>query len=133
MRGLAETAQRWTAEGRAASLARPVAEQGFGPREPAGALLVDARGECAGSLYGGVFDAAPGPGVPYVGALGSRNTTARRRDGLRAAGVPEAEPARVHGPIGLDLGARTPAETEILAALAGRGVRHLRDTDGPLR
>ncbi|CAL9540654.1 hypothetical protein SUDANB120_04239 [Streptomyces sp. enrichment culture] len=326
MRGLVETAQRWTAEGRAAFLARPVAEQGFGPREPAGALLVDARGECAGSLYGGVFDAelaaeaaawragetarvcevsvgaegaaaarltcggraeillqplasvparwwellgrgagvalvtrlneradeavsevvgaadepaddavrragellatrragrdalygqsglvlveafpsaphlvvggggelaevigaqarllgweaecvtgaaeaeellaarreaaclvvlshdpefdvpairaALALGVPYVGALGSRKTTARRREGLRAAGVPEAELARVHGPIGLDLGARTPAETalaicaEILAVLAGRGVRPLRDTDGPLR
>ncbi|MFK0256789.1 XdhC family protein [Streptomyces sp. NPDC090445] len=337
MRGLVETARRWAAEGRAGFLARPVAEQGFGPRDPAGALLLDARGECAGSLYGGVFDAelvaeagawppgatarvcevsvgaeeaaearltcggraeillqplaavpaewwellaegvgvalvtrlneradravsevvravdspageagrragellatrrpgrdavygdsglvlveaypsAPhvvvgGPesgelaqligaqarllgwgaeyvaavadaekllaarrdaaclvvlshdpefdvptlraalalGIPYVGALGSRKTTARRREGLEAAGVAEAEVARVHGPIGLDLGARTSAETalaicaEILAVLSGHeargvpgapGVPGLRESGGPLR
>ncbi|MFJ5547526.1 XdhC family protein [Streptomyces sp. NPDC093225] len=56
MRELVETARRWAAEGRTAFLARPVTEQGFGPRDPAGALLVDPRGECAGSLYRGVFD-----------------------------------------------------------------------------
>lgn len=78
-------------------------------------------------------------GIPYVGALGSRRTTARRREGLVAAGVREAELARVHGPIGLDLGARTPAETalaicaEILGVLGGREAQGLRDSDGPLR
>ncbi|MET9322556.1 XdhC family protein [Streptomyces sp. NPDC003038] len=326
MRELVETAQRWVAEGRAAYLARPVTEQGFGPRDPAGAVLLDARGECVGALYRGVFDAElvaeagamaagdtarvcevsvrgaeavaakltcggqaevliqplafipaswwellaqgvgvalvtrlndaadqavsevvratdaprddaerragellgtrrPGrdalygesglvlveaypsapyvviggsgelaeiierqarllgweavalesgedaekvirgrrdaaclvmlshepafdvptlqvalaEGIPYVGALGSRKTTARRRDGLIAAGVSEAELARVHGPIGLDIGARTPAETalaicaEIIAVLGGREAGALRDSDGPLR
>ncbi|MCX5375862.1 XdhC family protein [Streptomyces sp. NBC_00091] len=326
MRELAETARQWTAEGRVAFLARPVTEQGFGPRDPAGAVLVDARGECVGALYRGVFDAelvaeagamgagdtarvcevsvgageaveakltcggqaevllqplagipaawwellgtgagvalvtrlsegadravsevvragdAPAddaarragellgtrrPGrdalyggsglvlveaypsapylviggtgelaevigaqsallgwasvtvqdaadaekvltahrdaaclvmlshepdfdvptlrnalaldVPYVGALGSRRTTARRQDGLVAAGVGASELARVHGPIGLDLGAKTPAETalaicaEILGVLGGRDARGLRDSDGPLR
>ncbi|MFE6841114.1 XdhC family protein [Streptomyces sp. NPDC057686] len=326
MRELVETARQWMAEGRAGFLARPVTEQGFGPRDPAGALLVDARGECVGALYRGVFDAelvaeagamAPGTtarvcdvsvgadeaadakltcggraeillqplaavpaewwdllgegvgvalvtrldeqaeqavsevvravdvpandaerragellatrrpgrdalygehglvfveaypsapyvliggggelagvieaqalllgwgtglvgsvaeaeklltarrdaaclvmlshdpefdvptvrsalalGIPYVGALGSRKTTARRREGLIASGASEAELARVHGPIGLDLGARTPAETalaicaEILAVLGGHEVRALRDSDGPLR
>ncbi|AZM91179.1 MULTISPECIES: XdhC family protein [Streptomyces] len=327
MRGLAETARQWAAEGRVAFLARPVTEQGFGPRDPAGAVLVDPRGECVGALYRGVFDAElvaeagalggagetarvcevsvgadeaaeakltcggraevllqplsaipaewwellgtgagvalvtrlsegadgavsevvragdepaddagrragellgtrrPGRdalyggsglvlveaypsapyvvvggtgelaevigaqaallgwesvvvenaadaqkaltahrdaaclvllshdpdfdvpvlrnalalGVPYVGALGSRRTTARRREGLLAAGVGEDGLARVHGPIGLDLGARTPAETalaicaEILGVLGGRDARGLRDSDGPLR
>ncbi|MFD3538737.1 XdhC family protein [Streptomyces sp. NPDC058662] len=326
MRELVETARRWVAEGRAGFLARPVTEQGFGPRDPAGALLVDARGECVGNLYRGVFDAelvaeagsmgagetarvcevAVGAGeavearltcggqaevliqplgavpaewwdlleqgvgvalvtrlneaadqavshvvravdaprddagrragellgtrrpgrdalygeaglvlveaypsapyvviggggelagviarqaellgwgaelvetaadaekvltdhrdaaclvllshdpdfdvptisralaleVPYVGALGSRRTTARRREGLLAARVSEPRLARVHGPIGLDLGARTPAETalaicaEILGVLGGRETRGLRDSDGPLR
>lgn len=77
--------------------------------------------------------------VPYVGALGSRKTTARRREGLLAAGVTEAQLARVHGPIGLDLGARTPAETalaicaEILGVLGERkAAGALRDTDGPI-
>ncbi|MET9606237.1 XdhC family protein [Streptomyces sp. NPDC006512] len=328
MRELAETALRWVAEGRAGFLARPVTEQGFGPRDPSGAVLVDARGECVGALYRGVFDAelvaeaaamAPGRsarvcevsvgageavearltcggqaevllqplaeipaqwwellgtgagvalvtrldetadsavsrvvraggtpaddaerragellgtrrpgrdalyggpgsglvlveaypsaphvviggggeladvigrqaallgwesvvvhtaaeagkvladhrdaaclvllshepdfdvptlrtalslGIPYVGALGSRRTTARRREGLLAAGVGEDRLALVHGPIGLDLGAKTPAETalaicaEILGVLGGRGARGLRDSDGPLR
>lgn len=325
MRELVETARQWMAEGRAGYLARPVTEQGFGPRDPAGALLVDARGECVGALYRGVFDAElaaeagamaagttarvcevsvrgaeaveakltcggqaevllqpltaipaewwdllgdgvgvalvtrlneaadqassevvratdapvddagrragellatrrPGrdalygesglvlveaypsaphlviggagelaeiierqarllgweavlvetaeeagkviegrrdaaclvmlshdeefdvptlraalaAGVPYVGALGSRRTTARRREGLIAAGVSEAQLARVHGPIGLDLGARTPAETalaicaEILGVLGARKAGALRDTEGPL-
>ncbi|MER5930102.1 XdhC family protein [Streptomyces sp. NPDC002054] len=330
MRELAETARQWLSEGRTAFLARPVTEQGFGPREPAGALLVDARGECVGSLYRGVFDAelaaeaavpegvtarvcevsvgaaeaaearltcgghaevlvqplasvpaewwellvqgagvalvtrlnegadraesavvragravraadAPATdaerraaellgtrragrdalygesglvlieafpsapyvvicgggelaeiiarqarlleweavevagaeeaqrvlgahrdaaclvvlthdpefdvpvlrfglaeGVPYVGALGSRKTTARRREGLLAEGVTEAALARVHGPIGLDLGARTPAETalaicaEILGVLGGRDGGAMRDTEGPI-
>ncbi|MGW6783579.1 XdhC family protein [Streptomyces sp. NPDC054987] len=325
MRELVETAKRWVAEGRAGYLARPVTEQGFGPRDPAGAVLVDVRGECVGSLYRGVFDAelvaeaaAMGPGatarvcevsvagdqavaakltcggqaevllqplaavpaewwellgegvgvalvtrlneaadqassevvratalpgddagrragellatrragrdalygesglvlveahpsapyvviggggelaavierqavllgweavrveaaepavaaiearrdsacvvvlshdeqfdvpmlraalaagVPYVGALGSRRTTARRREGLLAAGVTEAELARVHGPIGLDLGARTPPETalaicaEILAVLGSRKAGALRDAAGPV-
>ncbi|QES48244.1 xanthine dehydrogenase [Streptomyces venezuelae] len=325
MRELAETARQWLSEGRTAFLARPVTEQGFGPREPAGALLVDPRGECVGSLYRGVFDAelaaeaaavpegatarvcevsvgaaeaaearltcgghaevlvqplasvpaewwellgegagvalvtrlnegadraesavvravdAPATdaerraaellgtrragrdalygesglvlieafpsapyvvicgggelaeiiarqaglldweavevadaaegrrvlaahrdaaclvvlthdpefdvpvlrfaldqGIPYIGALGSRKTTARRREGLLAEGVTEAGLARVHGPIGLDLGARTPAETamaicaEILGVLGGRNGRAMRDTEGPI-
>ncbi|MCX5194390.1 XdhC family protein [Streptomyces sp. NBC_00249] len=326
MRELAETARQWLAEGRVAFLARPVTEQGFGPRDPAGAVLVDAGGECVGALYRGVFDAElvaeagavgagdgarvcevsvgraeaeearltcggqaevllqplaavpaewwellgsgagvalvtrlsetadravsevvragepaaddaarragellgtrrPGRdalyggsglvlveaypsapyvviggggelaavigrqaellgweavtvdtavaaekalhahrdaaclvllshepdfdvptlrtalalGIPYVGALGSRRTTARRREGLVGAGVPDAELARVHGPIGLDLGAKTPAETalaicaEILGVLGGKEGNGLRDSDGPLR
>ncbi|MBW5484056.1 XdhC family protein [Streptomyces bambusae] len=325
MRELAQTARQWISEGRAGFLARPVTEQGFGPREPAGAVLVDPRGACAGSLYRGVFDqelvaeaaavpagatarvcevsvggdeaaaarlvcggraevllqplsavpaqwwelleqgagvalvtrldeaaehaesavvraldapaddagrraaellatrragrdalygesglvlveaypsapyvvvcgggelaeiigrqarlleweavtaesaaeaeevlaahgdaaclvvlthdpdfdvpvlkAALAAGIPYVGALGSRRTQARRREGLLAAGVTEGGLATVHGPIGLDLGARTPAETalaicaEILGVLGGREVKGLRDSDGPL-
>ncbi len=48
--------------------------------------------------------------VPYVGALGSRRTHERRLGALRSDGVGEAELARIHAPIGLDIGARTPAE-----------------------
>jgi xanthine dehydrogenase accessory factor len=46
----------------------------------------------------------------YVGALGSRKTQARRRERLLAAGLDEASLARLHAPIGLDLGGRAPEE-----------------------
>jgi xanthine dehydrogenase accessory factor len=73
-------------------------------------------------------------GCRYVGAVGSRRTQADRRVRLLAAGVTEAELARLRGPIGLDLGGRAPAETalailaEIVAARhdgSGRPMREL--------
>jgi len=62
-------------------------------------------------------------GIAYVGALGSRHTQERRAAGLVEAGLTDGHLARIHGPIGLDIGARTPAETalaicaEVLAVL----------------
>lgn len=82
--------------------------------------------------------AAVGGRCGYVGALGSRHTQTARADVLRAAGVPDAALARVHGPIGLDLGSRTPEETalaiaaEIVAALSGRNAASLRGGTGPI-
>jgi xanthine dehydrogenase accessory factor len=64
-------------------------------------------------------------GARYVGAVGSRRTQADRRARLLELGVAEAELANLHGPIGLDLGGREPAETalailaEIVAARRG--------------
>ena len=72
----------------------------------------------------------------FLGALGSRNTQSARRSRLTAAGVTELELARLHGPVGLDLGARTPAETavsivaEVIAARAGRTGAALAAGDG---
>ncbi|UKY54063.1 XdhC family protein [Streptomyces inhibens] len=63
--------------------------------------------------------------VAFVGAMGSRRTHEDRHRKLRDAGVTEHELARLHSPIGLDLGARTPEETalsiaaEIVAARQG--------------
>jgi xanthine dehydrogenase accessory factor len=52
-------------------------------------------------------------GARYVGAVGSRKTQSDRRARLRDAGVGEDDLARLHGPIGLDLGGRAPAETAL--------------------
>jgi len=49
----------------------------------------------------------------YVGALGSRKTHARRLERLRDAGLTETELARIHAPIGLAIGGRSPAEIAI--------------------
>ncbi|MFG2627436.1 XdhC family protein [Streptomyces sp. NPDC048473] len=54
--------------------------------------------------------------VAYVGAMGSRRTHLERNDRLRDVGVTELELARLHSPIGLDLGARTPEETALSIA-----------------
>ncbi len=42
--------------------------------------------------------------VGYVGLLGSRRTQGKRRAALREAGIPEEDLARIHGPVGYDLG-----------------------------
>ncbi|MFD7712918.1 XdhC family protein [Streptomyces sp. NPDC059785] len=54
--------------------------------------------------------------VAYVGAMGSRRTHLDRERRLREAGVTTPELARLHSPIGLDLGARTPEETALSIA-----------------
>jgi xanthine dehydrogenase accessory factor len=62
----------------------------------------------------------------YVGAIGSRKTQQVRRERLRAAGFSEAEVARLHGPIGLDLGGREPAEIALAILAEISAVRHKR-------
>jgi xanthine dehydrogenase accessory factor len=65
----------------------------------------------------------------YIGALGSRKTHARRLERMRAEGFGEEALARIHAPIGLDIGAVSPAEIavsiagEILAALRKKPLR----------
>jgi len=75
---------------------------------------------------------ALGTKAGYIGAMGSRRTHANRIAALREAGVSEAGLERVHAPIGLDIGARTPEETaisiaaEIVGTRAGRAGGSLR-------
>jgi xanthine dehydrogenase accessory factor len=52
----------------------------------------------------------------YIGAMGSRKTTADRAERLRAEGVTDEQLARIHAPIGLRLGAQTPAEVAVAIA-----------------
>jgi len=49
----------------------------------------------------------------YIGALGSRNNTAARRERLALFDLTPAEIDRLHGPIGLDIGSKTPAEIAV--------------------
>ena len=49
----------------------------------------------------------------YVGALGSRGNSAKRKERLAMFDLSPAEIGRLHGPIGLDLGSKTPAEIAV--------------------
>ncbi len=74
----------------------------------------------------------------YVGAMGSRRTHEDRLRRLKEAGVGDDELARLHSPIGLDLGARTPEETaisiaaEIIQKRWGGSGAQLTATEGPI-
>jgi xanthine dehydrogenase accessory factor len=67
----------------------------------------------------------------YIGAIGSRATSAERNGRLRAAGFTDADLMRIHSPIGLDLGSVTPEEIalsivgEMIAVRYGRDGRRL--------
>ena len=58
----------------------------------------------------------------YIGALGSRKTHARRVERLKQQGVSEADLARIHAPIGLEIDAVSPAEiaVAIMAQITAR-------------
>ncbi len=73
------------------------------------------------------LQAALESGCFYVGALGSRKTHGKRVERLRALGVDDVTLATIHAPIGINIGAQSPAEiavavlAEIIGALRSRG------------
>ncbi len=104
---------------------------------------VDSRTVIAVLTHDPKFDvpaitAALATNAGYIGAMGSRRTHEDRLIRLKEAGLTDDQLSRVHSPIGLDLGARTPEETAISIAAeiiqsrwGGTGMR-LTTTDGPI-
>jgi xanthine dehydrogenase accessory factor len=52
----------------------------------------------------------------YIGAMGSRRTTEKRAERLRAEGVSDEAMTRIHAPIGISIAARTPEEVAVSVA-----------------
>lgn len=75
----------------------------------------------------------------YIGAVGSRKTNQERRERLQAAGISDEQIARIHGPIGLNIGGSTPEEmaisvlAEMIAVTYGRDGRSLTQVKGAIR
>ena len=107
-----------------------LAEQGLGPRDAVCVLTHDPKFDVP------VLQVALQTPVGYLGAMGSRRTHEDRRRRLLDAGVTRDAAERVHSPIGLDIGAATPAETavsilaEIIRVRRGGSGVSLRDTAG---
>lgn len=76
--------------------------------------------------------------APYVGLLGSRRAQRSRREALQQEGFEDVSIARIHGPVGLDLGGVTIAETalsivaEIIATDRGGGGGALATSQDPI-
>jgi xanthine dehydrogenase accessory factor len=70
------------------------------------------------------LEQALGAEVFYIGALGSTRTHAKRVDRLMEKGFAEAQIARIHGPVGLNIGAASPAE--IAVAILAQATQVLR-------
>ena len=85
-----------------------------------------------------VLEVALSSNAGYIGAMGSRRTHLERLARLRSQGVSDEALSRLHSPIGLDLGARTPEETalsiaaEIVKYRWGGSGAALRESNGPI-
>ncbi|MCC6008734.1 MAG: XdhC family protein [Rhodobacteraceae bacterium] len=101
------------------------------PDEALAGLGLDARSAIVTLTHDPKLDdpaimAALAAPVAYLGCLGSTRTHARRLERLRAAGLDDAALARIHAPVGLPIGAASPAEiavsilAQIVAVVRGR-------------
>lgn len=79
------------------------------------------------------LEAALKSDVFYIGALGSRKTHAKRKERLAEVGITDEMFARVHGPVGLNIGAKSPAEiaVSILGQIVEVRARRLEMLAGP--
>jgi xanthine dehydrogenase accessory factor len=84
-----------------------LAKEPLGPRSALVALAHDPKLDDPGLIV-----ALKSPCF-YIGALGSKKTHAGRLERLKHAGFSEQDLSRIHGPIGLDIGARSPAEIAV--------------------
>lgn len=116
-----------------------------GPAKTLEGLILDARTAVVVMTHNypddkRILQALLGTPALYIGQLGPRARTERLLSEIRGDGylVTEAHRGRLHGPVGLDLGADTPEEialsvvAEIQAAQAGRAGGPLRDRQAPL-
>ena len=109
-----------------------VVGQTLGPRDAVCVLTHDAKFDVPAIV------SSLATRVGYIGVMGSRRTHDDRTKRLRDVGVDSDGIARLHSPIGLDIGARTPEETaisicaEIIALRTGRAAQSLRVTAGPI-
>ncbi|MBI1651343.1 XdhC family protein [Hyphomicrobium sulfonivorans] len=88
------------------------------PPEAFAALGLDARTAVVALAHTSAIDdatliAALRAPCVYIGALGSRTNQGRRLERLRAEGFSDADLARIHGPVGLPIGAKGPAEIAV--------------------
>ncbi|NNN20356.1 MAG: XdhC family protein [Acidimicrobiaceae bacterium] len=85
-----------------------------------------------------VTEVLKGSKLTYIGGLGSRHTQQTRSELLSEEGFSGQEIARIYGPVGLDLGSKTPEETalaicaEIMAHISGRQAGSLKYSSGPI-
>ena len=93
-----------------------LAKRPLGPRSALIALAHDPK------LDDPALGAALASPAFYIGALGSKRTHAVRLERLKAHGFPDDTLARIHGPVGLSIGAKSPAEiaVSILAQITER-------------
>lgn len=83
------------------------AKEPLGPRSAVVALTHDPKLDDPGLIV------ALKSSCFYIGALGSKKTHASRIARLKSVGFSDSDLARIHGPIGLDIGARSPAEIAV--------------------
>jgi xanthine dehydrogenase accessory factor len=99
------------------------------PDDAVRALARDARSAVVALTHDPKLDdlallEALGAGVFYVGALGSKANNTRRRERLRNMGLTAAQLIRLHGPVGLPIGSRTPAEIAVAILAELTALRH---------